>query len=185
MELILIDRLRGVGPRAIERWHRSAFHRHRRPAGEMPTTSVRRRISWFEHAGRAPSPVGPGEDRAHHGGHGDWALLGRGRAGCATNASGSGASSPLKRGRDRVDQAGMGIGSHEATRRAPGKDRPESSGRAEVLDELVERAQEGEPGGAVLAGDDVQAERLAKPSRLTATAWTTQTLTVRPPSRGT
>ena len=46
-----------------------------------------------------------------------------------------------------------------------------------------EAAQEGEPGGAVLGGDDVEAERLAEALRLTPTACTTQTLTVRPPSR--
>ena len=54
---------------------------------------------------------------------------------------------PGTRRSDRVDEPGMRVGGHQP-------DAGEATGD--------ERAQEGEPGRAVLAGDDIEAERLAE-----------------------
>ena len=92
--------------------------------------------------------VGLGEDRAHH--RRDEALRALRDAGQEVAHEVRPAALPGGAGqgcRDRVDEAGVGVAGDQA-------DAGESAGD--------ERAQEGEPGRPVLAGDDVEAERLAE-----------------------
>src|SRR5712691_11959694 len=89
-----------------------------------------------------------GEDRAHHGG--DEALRALGDAGQEVAGEVGATALPCgagKRRRDRVDEAGVRVARDEL-------DAGEAAGD--------ETAQEGEPGRPVLAGDDVEAERLAE-----------------------
>jgi hypothetical protein len=92
--------------------------------------------------------VGLGEDRPHH--RGDDALRRLRHAGQEVAHRVRSAALPgrtRQRGSDRVDQAGVGIRGDEPHAGEAAGD---------------ERAQEGEPGGAVLPRDDVEAERLAE-----------------------
>ena len=92
--------------------------------------------------------VGLGENRAHH--RRDEALRRLGDAGQeVAHEVGAAAlpTGPRQRRGDRVDEAGVGIAREQADARQAASDK---------------RAQEGEPGSAVLGGDDVEPERLAE-----------------------
>jgi hypothetical protein len=92
--------------------------------------------------------VGLREDRAHH--RGDEALrrLGDAREQIAHEVGAAALPGRTRqRGCDRIDEPGVGVRGHQEDAAEAPRD---------------QAAQEGKPGGAVVLGDDVQAERLAE-----------------------
>ena len=89
--------------------------------------------------------VGLGEDRAHHRDEALGALRDAGEQVAHEVRAAALRRSAGQRGGDRVDEAGVSV-------------RGDQADAAEAPSDQA--AQEGEPGGAVLAGDDVEAERL-------------------------